>query len=201
MNAWTSAWFYLLLIGLVFIIIGSIIRGVKCEMNWWSGSLFLIGFILVLIGLALALWNWASMTNTYERKQVHPAPSPVYYQQSPMYHQYSPMQTRYDVTDRFKYANHPQVIHSPHVTSSPVMTQRVLPISSPNVDRVERIVSIPTLPVMRTTAATVISVPSVTSVPLTSNSPIIPTPVTTNIPQAQRGFATSGVDLSALSPV
>ena len=206
MNGWTQAWFWILLIGLILVIIGAIIRGVNCEMSWWSGGFFLVGFILVLIGIALALWNWASMANTMENKQkVYVSPSPTYHQ----YSQYSP-HSHYqvspgcpeDVTNRFKYANHPQVIHSPHVTPSP--------ISSPTVS-VQRVVTLPQIPrtvVSVPSVASVVSVPSATSVPLSSpsslslsNSPIVPTPVTTNIPQAQRGFSTSGQDLSALSPV
>ena len=206
MNGWTQPWFWILLVGLILVIIGAIIRGVNCEMSGWSAGLFLIGFILVLIGIALALWNWASMANAMEDKQkVYVSPSPVYHQ----YSQYSP-HSHYqvspgcpeDVTNRFKYANHPQVIHSPHVTPSP--------ISSPTVS-VQRVVTLPQIPrtvVSVPSVASVVSVPSATSVPLSSpsslslsNSPIVPTPVTSNIPQAQRGFSTSGQDLSALSPV
>ena len=206
MTAFSSWWFWLLLVGLILVIIGAIIRGVNCEMNSWSASFFLIGFILVLIGIALALWNWASMSNVLENKQkVYVSPSPTYHQ----YSQYSP-HSHYqvspgcpeDVTNRFKYANHPQVIHSPHVTPSP--------ISSPAVS-VQRVVTLPQIPrtvVSVPSVASVVSVPSATSVPLSSpsslslsNSPIVPTPVTSNIPQAQRGFSTSGQDLSALSPV
>ena len=201
MTAFSSWWFWLLLVGLILVIIGAIIKGANCEMNSWSWSFFLVGFILVLIGIALALWNWASMANVLENKQkVYVAPSPAYQQYSPLSHSHSLYQVSPgcpdDVTNRFKYANHPQVIHSPHVTPSP--------ISSPTVS-VQRVVSIPSLPQIPRSLP---SVASATSVPLSSpsslslsNSPIIPTPVTTNIPQAQRGFMTSGQDLSALSPV
>ena len=204
MTAFSSWWFWLLLIGLILVIIGAIIRGVNCEMSNWSAGFFLVGFILVLIGIALALWNWASMANAMEDKQkVYVSPSPVYHQYSPSSYPHSHYQVSPgcpdDVTNRFKYANHPQVIHSPHVTPSP--------ISSPTVS-VQRVVSIPQIPRSLPPVASVVSVPSATSVPLSSpsslslsNSPIVPTPVISNIPQAQRGFSTSGQDLSALSPV
>ena len=209
MSAFSSWWFWILLVGLILVIIGAIIRGVNCEMNAWSGSFFLIGFILVLIGVALALWNWASMANTIE-KNAYVSPSPMYSQQySP---QYSPISHQHQVSpgcpdnviNTFKYANHPQVIHSPHVTSSSTPIVSVPIMSPPTTQRVVSSPSVPSLPPVATirTLPTVVSTPSATSVPLsTSNSPIIPTPVTTNIPQAQRGFSTSGMDLSALSPV
>ena len=209
MNGWTQAWFWTLLVGLILVIIGAIIRGVNCEMNWWSGSLFLLGFILVLIGVALALWNWASMATAIEKK-AYVSASPAYQQYSlqcsPQYpHQYSPQLSHEDVMNKFKYANHPQVIHSPHVISSPSPIVSVPALISSPSPTVQRVVSLPTLPPITTvrtlpTTTSVVSTPSATSIPL-SNSPIIPTPVTTNIPQAQRGFSTSGMDLSALSPV
>ena len=204
MSAFSSWWFWLILVGLILVIIGAIIRGVNCEMNAWSGSLFLVGFILVLIGVALALWNWASMENTLEKK-VYVSPSPAYQQYSPQcshqYSQYSPQISHEDVMNKFKYANHPQVIHSPHVISSPSPTVSVPALISSPSPTVQRVVSLPPISVRTLpTTASVVSTPSATSIPL-SNSPIIPTPVTTNIPQAQRGFSTSSMDLSALSPV
>ena len=201
MSAFSSWWFWLILVGLILVIIGAIIRGVNCEMSSWSGGFFLLGFILVLIGVALALWNWASMATAIEKK-AYVSPSPAYQQYS---HQYSPQLSHEDVMNKFKYANHPQVIHSPHVISSPSPNVSVPALISSPSPTVQRVVSLPTLPPITTvrtlpTTTSIVSTPSATSIPL-SNSPIIPTPVTTNIPQAQRGFATSGMDLSALSPV
>ena len=207
MSAFSSWWFWLILVGLILVIIGAIIRGVNCEMTNWSAGFFLIGFILVLIGVALALWNWASMANAIE-KNAYVSPSPMYHQQySQQYSQHSQHQVSPgcpdNVINTFKYANHPQVIHSPHVTSSSTVVS--VPIMSPpTTQRIVSVPSVPSVPPVATirTLPTVVSTPSATSVPLsTSNSPIIPTPVTTNIPQAQRGFSTSGMDLSALSPV
>ena len=183
MNAFKSAWFWILLVGLLLMIVASLVAGGYCEMNGWAWTFYILGIILVILGVGLGLWAWSKSGEKKEINYTHnyqPSHSPY------THIQHSPLTfTQEQVSPHFTYSHHPYTPHSPHVTPS-------IPV-----------VQISPLPVMRTLPiAAPISSPIVSPQVVQSVSPLItPSVTSSNIPQAQRGFATTAVDLSALSPV
>ncbi len=162
--------FWVLLIGLLLMIIASLIAGGYCEMNGWAWTFYVLGIILVIVGVALLLWSW----NKGDKKAV--TENCVQPQHLHLNTQHSPLTFTQDVSPRFTYSQHHYTPHSPHS----------IPVISETVKSVPVIITRP------------ISVPST----FQSVSPAVtPTLISSNIPQAQRGFATTAVDLSALSPV
>ena len=178
MNAFKSAWFWILLLGLLLMIVASLVAGGYCEMNGWAWTFYILGIILVILGVVLGVWAWSK---SGEQKSVNDCAHN--YQPSPAYNhmQHSPLTfTKEQVSPHFTYSHHPYTPHSPHVTPS-------IPV-----------VQVSPLPVMRSVVAPI----SPQSQVVQSVSPLVtPTLTSSNIPQAQRGFATTAVDLSALSPV